>query len=39
MSDLMTRPNEAMHQAPDPDKERGLRPQSASASSVPDGKC
>ena len=36
---LRRKPNQAMQQALDPAAERGLRPQPASASNVPDGKC
>ena len=32
-------PNRGMHSTLDPATERGLRPQPASASNVPDGKC
>ena len=35
----MSKHNGAMQQALDPAAERGLRPQPASASSVPDGGC
>ena len=35
----VVKPNGAMQQAQDPATERGLRPQPAATSSVPDGKC